>query len=201
MDSQSHQTLQNANSESLMLAYTKGDIEAFTQLYNQHKGPLFRFIVRQGFSKARAEELFQDIWLKIINARHQYKPSARFQTWLYSIARNRVIDEYRKQGKANEIALETEFETDLDNKSNDEYLEDVSQPTADAELHNSRTKADIMDAVNGLPFEQRQSFLLKYDAGMSNDDIAMITGTSKEAAKSRVRYAIKRLKRTLGGTQ
>jgi len=181
-------------SEFLMLAYAAGDSTAFTKLYALHKAPLFRTILRQGIDNARAEELFQEIWLKVINARNDYQSTARFQTWLYTIARNRIIDEYRKLGKA----IETES---TDEHLSDEVLEDDSKPSADVELHKQRTKADMMRAVALLSFEQRQAFVLKYEAGMSNDDIALVTGTNEETAKSRVRYAVNTLKRVLGGKE
>jgi len=181
------------SSESLMLAYTKGNADAFTQLYNLHKGPLFRFLLRQGINTARADEMFQDIWLKIINGRSSYKVTARFQTWLYSIARNLIIDEYRKEGKAKSV----EFEDGISDKSNDSPIlnnpeEGIDQKTKQQHLLNS---------VKALPFEQRQAFLFRYEAGMTNQDIAEITGTNLETAKSRVRYAIAQLKLKLGGSQ
>ncbi len=181
------------SSESLMLAYATGNADAFTQLYNLHKGPLFRFLLRQGMNTARADEMFQDIWLKIINGRSSYKVTARFQTWLYSIARNLIIDEYRKEGKTESV----EFEEGISEKTNDSPLlnnpeEGIDQKTRQQHLLNS---------VKSLPFEQRQAFLFRYEAGMTNQDIAEITGTNLQTAKSRVRYAIAQLKLKLGASQ
>jgi len=181
------------SSESLMLAYAAGDADAFTQLYNLHKGPLFRFILRQGATKARADEVFQEIWLKIIKARESYQSSARFQTWLYTIARNHMIDEFRKEGKA-EL-------TEFTESHNLELTEEIKYLSSEDSVDKERQQQHLLSSVKALPFEQRQAFLLRYEAGMNSADIAEITGTNQETAKSRVRYAIKQLRIKLGGSQ
>ena len=181
------------SSEALMLAYADGNAEAFTQLYNLHKGSLFRFLLRQGITSARADEMFQDIWLKIINGKSRYKVTARFQTWLYSIARNLIIDEYRKEGKMESI----EFEDAVTDKSDTSPVMNNPEEGID-----QKTKQQhLLKSVEALPFEQRQAFLFRYEAGMTNQDIAEITGTNLETAKSRVRYAVAQLKLKLGGSQ
>ncbi len=181
------------SSESLMLAYATGNADAFTQLYNLHKGPLFRFLLRQGINTARADEMFQDIWLKIINGRSSYKATARFQTWLYSIARNLIIDEYRKEGKTESV----EFEDGISEKTNDSSILNNPEESIDRKTRQQH----LLNSVKALPFEQRQAFLFRYEAGMTNQDIAEITGTNLETAKSRIRYAIAQLKLKLGGSQ
>ncbi len=180
-------TSKQKTSESLMLAYAAGDALAFTQLYNLHKAPLFRYLLRQGFPSSRADELFQEIWLKVINSRQRYQQTAKFQTWLYTIARNHLIDEYRRKG----IDEFTEYV--------DELTEDQSNDSTETIIDKERSKTDIINHVRRLPFEQRQAFLLKYDAGMNNEDIANITGTNQETAKSRVRYALNYIRKQMGG--
>jgi len=182
-------TTATQSSESLMLAYAAGDADAFTKLYELHKGSLFRFILRQGIANSRADEMFQEIWLKIIKARDTYKSSARFQTWLYTIARNHIIDEFRKNSKAEM----TEF--------SEQHDEDKVSSTIENTVDNDRAKQDVLVSVISLPFEQRQAFLLKHEAGMNNYDIAEITGTNQETVKSRIRYAMNQLKKQLGGSQ
>jgi len=185
--------LEQQTSEALMLAYAGGNADAFTVLYNLHKAPLFRFLLRQGITRARADEMFQDIWLKVINARNSYKSTARFQTWLYTIARNLVIDEYRREGKIESI----DFEEGVTEK----ISHPLEENSPEAGIDNGNKQKRLLKSVQGLPFEQRQAFLFRYEAGMNNEDIAQITGTSMETAKSRVRYAIKQLKLKLGGSQ
>ena len=85
--------------ESLMLAYRDGDVKAFATLYERHRGSLHRLIQRQCGSAALAEELFQDVWMNVIRASARYEVSAKFTTWIYRIAHNRVIDHYREHAR------------------------------------------------------------------------------------------------------
>jgi RNA polymerase sigma-70 factor (ECF subfamily) len=179
----------SSSSEALMLDYAKGNAAAFSKLYTLHKGPLFRFLLRQGLQNGQADEIFQEIWLKVIKARESYQSSARFQTWLYSIARNHLIDEFRKKG----IAVVTEYKESL--------TEDIHTKTVEDSLDYASKKQRLLTKVKALPFEQREAFLLKHEAGMNNEDIAIVTGTNTETAKSRVRYATNQLKKQLGGSQ
>ena len=78
--------------EILMLRYRDGDTDAFARLYARHKGPLYRYLLRQCGQPAVAEELFQDVWLKLIAGRSGYAVQARFAAWLYRIAHNRLVD-------------------------------------------------------------------------------------------------------------
>src|SRR5215212_11337835 len=87
-----------APDEQLMLAYAGGDAAAFEALYARHKGPLYRFVVRSVKARGEAEELFQDVWMRAIEARERYAPQAKFTTWLYTIAHNRLVDHWRARG-------------------------------------------------------------------------------------------------------
>jgi RNA polymerase sigma-70 factor (ECF subfamily) len=188
MDSPSEAHIKNnPSSELLMLEYAKGDSNAFTELYEMHKGPLYRFIIRQGISSVRAEELFQEIWLKVINARNSYKATARFQTWLYRIARNHLIDEFRKTTH------------NISTEPLNEQVEVLNSNVLDSleTLHSQRQQKRLVASVEALPLVQREAFLLRYEAGMSISDIAIITDTNLETAKSRVRYAVKQLRKNL----
>src|SRR5688572_33036390 len=86
--------------EELMLAYGRGDAGAFETLYGKHKGPLYRFVLRSVKGRGEAEELFQDIWMRVIEAAGRYRPQAKFTTWLYTIAHNRLVDHWRARGLA-----------------------------------------------------------------------------------------------------
>jgi RNA polymerase sigma-70 factor (ECF subfamily) len=172
--------------EKLMLSYCNGDADAFEALYQRHKGPLFRFILRQ-CRQEFVDELFQDIWLKVINSRSRYQVKASFRTWLYRIARNRIIDHYRRQNLR-----------PVDNHS--EALASLSeaanvQPDNLLDINN-RHEA-LMHAVTQLPNDQKETFLLKEEAGLGIEEIANTTGVSFETAKSRLRYAYKKLKQQL----
>ena len=170
-----------------MLAYRGGDAEAFTALYARHKGGLFRFMVRSVKDRAAAEELFQEVWMKLIDARGRYEPQAKFITWLYTIAHNRMIDHWRRRG------LET---VSLDEEGALEPPAPQStQPEKQAELN--QTAGRLLAALAALPVLQREAFLLHEESGLSVAEIAAATGTGPEAAKSRLRYAIAKLREAL----
>ena len=177
---------EDISDENLMLKYTRGNADAFELLYQRHKGPLYRFILRQ-CGQHFVDELFQDIWLKVINSRKHYKVKASFKTWLYHIARNRIIDHYRRQNIR-----------PVDN--NAEKLGSVSdarntQPENQLEIHDQHGR--LMKAITALPDEQKEVFLLKEEAGLGIEEIAITTGINYETVKSRLRYAVKKLRQQL----
>src|SRR5258707_14184717 len=96
-----------APDEQLMLAYRDGDAAAFEKLYARHRTRLYRFVLRSVKSRPVGEELFQEIWLRVIEARGRYSPQARFTTWLYTIAHNHLVDHWRKRGLTL-VALESD---------------------------------------------------------------------------------------------
>ncbi|HSO79887.1 MAG TPA: sigma-70 family RNA polymerase sigma factor, partial [Chromatiaceae bacterium] len=85
-----------SSDEQLMLAYRNGDAEAFAILYHRHRGPLYRYLLQGCANPATAEELFQDVWTNLIRVRETYRVEARFTTWLYRLAHNRLVDHYRR---------------------------------------------------------------------------------------------------------
>ena len=175
--------------ESLMLRYAGGNAAAFEALYARHKAPLYRYVLRQ-VDRGIADELFQDIWTNLIHARDGYQPSAKFTTWLYRIARNRIIDFYRRQSIRPVDSDQARIDTAAGR--------DCEQPEQRIE---SRDKMErLMAALATLPREQREVFMLREQAGLAMDEIADITGAGHEAVKSRLRYALRRLRRALDDT-
>jgi RNA polymerase sigma factor (sigma-70 family) len=175
-----------AGDEQLMLAYREGDAGAFEQLYKRHKGALYRFVARSIRDRATAEELYQEIWMRAIEARGRYEVQAKFTTWLYTIAHNRLVDHWRRRG----LAL----------VSLDEEEPGADDPPAGAGyepqrlLEAKQSLARFARALEVLPPAQREAFLLHEEAGMSVAEIARATGAGEEAAKSRLRYALSKLK-------
>jgi RNA polymerase sigma-70 factor (ECF subfamily) len=168
-----------APDEELMLAYREGDTGAFETLYKRHRGPLYRFILRSMRERAAAEELFQEAWIRVIEARGRYAPSARFTTWLYTIAHNLLVDHWRRKGLTL-VELDPEAAVAPDN------------PARQAEARESLAR--LMHALEQLPHAQREVFLLHEEAGLTVAEIAAVTGAGEEAAKSRLRYAIAKLR-------
>lgn len=177
------------NDETLMLAYCGGDATAFEHLYSRHKGGVYRYLKRQCGNEATAEELFQDVWMNIVHARKRYEASAKFTTWLYHIAHNRLIDHYRKN---------SHLPTSYDDESADE-IEDHCSLDAVAEINRGRQAEKLLDCIGQLPEAQRESFLLKEESGLSLVEIAEVSGTGRETIKSRLRYALGALRRCLQG--
>ena len=176
----------DVSDESLMLSYCNGDADAFEVLYQRHKGPLYRFILRQ-CGQDNVDELFQDIWLKIINSRTSYQVKATFKTWLYLIARNRIIDYYRRQN----------LRPADNNPDRLSSIRDAREIQPENQLETSNQHELLMSAIAALPREQKEVFLLKEEAGLGIEDIAITTGITFEAAKSRLRYAYKKLRQQL----
>ncbi|MGH8725130.1 MAG: sigma-70 family RNA polymerase sigma factor [Burkholderiales bacterium] len=163
-----------------MLAYRGGNAGAFDTLYRRHRGALFRFVLRSLKHRAAAEELFQEVWMRVIEARTRYAPQARFTTWLYTIAHNLLVDHWRKKGLSLVQLDEEELGAAPDN------------PERRAEAR--ETLARFMQALEALPAAQREAFLLHEEGGLTAAEIAAATGSNEEAAKSRLRYAMAKLK-------
>lgn len=178
----------DADDETLMLSYRDGDPRAFEALYARHKGPLYRYLLRQCGAAAVAEELFQDVWLKLIKARSRYTVQARFATWLYTLAHHRLIDHYRARSRGLPVSyLDPEADCPPD------------PGPAPEELVDRRRRAErLLELLAALPEAQREAFLLREEGGLSVDEIAAATGVARETAKSRLRYAVARLRRGLG---
>ena len=181
-----------ATDEALMLAYRGGDAGAFVTLYRRHRARLFRFVLRSVKSRAAAEELYQEVWMRVIEARSRYEPrggggsapKARFSTWLYTIAHNLMVDHWRRAGPSL-VTLDAE---DLPGNSPD--------PARHAE--GREALARFLAALESLPAAQREAFLLHEEAGLTVAEIAATTGANEETAKSRLRYAIAKLKAAVG---
>lgn len=182
--------------EELMERYRDGEAGAFDILYRRHKGGLFRYLYRLCGQQALAEELFQDVWSNIIRARASYQPSARFTTFLYRVAHNRVADHARRLPHLALVALEV---------TDDEYDPPVLQVAADsgaqpeAMVARRRLAECMAQAIESLPALQREAFLLREEGGLSLEEIAHATGVTAETAKSRLRYAVAKLRAALEG--
>lgn len=181
-----------ASDEELMLSYRSGEASAFDRLYARHKGPLYRFMLRSLKDRAVAEELYQEVWMRAIEARHRYEPQAKFSTWLYTIAHNRMVDHWRKRGLSL-VSLEGA-------EAGGDPIDPPASAAADPvrQLEGREKLARFAEALAALPEAQREAFLLSEEAEMTVAQIAEATGANEEAAKSRLRYALKKLKLAVG---
>ena len=176
------------NDTALMLRYKDGDMTAFETLYGRHKGSLFRFLVRQIGNQQFAEDVFQEVWSRIIRNRDSYQADAKFTTYLYHIARNCSVDQHRRMQKRDNDISENEATVP-------EAQAQDGNPVATAETGDTRIA--IVDALNQLPNDQREAFLLKEESGLSLEEIATVTGVGRETVKSRLRYALNKLRQCL----
>jgi RNA polymerase sigma-70 factor (ECF subfamily) len=169
-----------AADEELMAAYRGGDAGAFDTLYARHRLRLFRFVLRSVKARAVAEELYQEVWMRVIEARATYAHKARFTTWLYTIAHNRLVDHWRKRGLTL-VVLE-----------GDEIASSSPDPADQVQARESLAR--FAAALDALPALQREAFLLHEEGGLTVAEIGAATGANEEAAKSRLRYAMAKLR-------
>ena len=177
-----------------MLAYKQGDVAAFEVLYGRWRRPLFRYVAHQCGHNGASDELFQDIWLRMINARLQYEPTAKFSTWLFRIAHNRLVDHWRA---SNRMPI---LEKSLPEGKETDSMVAIPAPDNDRPERRAERKAlaeRILLAVQSLPDVQRETFLLAEDGDMSLEEIASLMNVGRETVKSRLRYALGKLRQEL----
>lgn len=173
--------------EMLMLAYAGGQVAAFEQLYGRHRARLYRFLLRQLRDGALADEIFQDVWQRVIAARQGWKPEAAFSTWLYRIAHNRLADHWR--------ALQ--YRPPAPDNA-DERTERVPDPdTPERSLSEFEQRRRLQLALDELPAEQREVVLLRLEQELTLEEIGAVTGVGRETVKSRLRYAMDKLRSRL----
>ena len=167
---------------ALMLRYRDGDVAAFETLYLRHKDPVYRYLLRLSGHNETAEDVFQEVWGKIVKARASYRPTAKFTTFLYRVAHNCFIDHVRRNKRHTGNA---QIEPDLH-----EHPGETPETATERSLARERLEAALAD----LPEEQRDTFLLHEEGGLSVDQIAAVTDCNRETAKSRLRYAVRKLR-------
>lgn len=175
--------------EMLMLAYRDGDAPSFEDLFRRYRSRLYRYLLHQCANQATAEELYQDIWLKVVNARRSYEVTAKFSTWLFRIAHNRLMDHFRSHAR---VSLESYDDDDCP----------LELPAAEKEqperlLERKALAQTLVTQIERLPAAQRETFLLAEEGEMTLEEIAAATGVGRETAKSRLRYAVGRLRHAL----
>ena len=183
-----------ARDEDLMLAYAADDASAFDALYARHKAAVYRYFLRQCTHAGIAEELFQDVWMSVIRSRATYAPSAKFTTWLYRIAQHRLIDHWRASGRVELVTAGPDDDAD-------DPLEAAPADTADEPEARAGTRelsGRLKAACAALPAAQREAFLLHQESGLELTEIAALTGAGVETIKSRIRYAVAKLRVELG---
>ena len=187
--------------DQLMRAYAAGDTAAFEQLYARHQAALYRFVRRLlGHAAAtQAEEVFQDTWLRAIQARASWQPQgASFRTWLFTLAHHRAVDCLRKTGR--EVSIS-------DDEGGEPWEPEgaawagwpTTAPAQAEDLAFWRAAGQrLLDCLEGLPLAQKSAFLLHHEDGLSVDELARALEVGFETAKTRLRYAMSRLRACMG---
>ena len=191
----------DATDEMLMVRYQRGERKAFVELVRRHNRPIYNFVLRQVRMPSLAEDVTQDVFMRVVQNAAEFKHEARFLTWLYTIARNLCIDQLRKQSHRRHASLD-QPQREQGDQSDAQLLGDTvadANPQASAERNalSSEVRSSIVKAVDSLPDDQREVFLLREVASLPFRDIAEITGVGENTVKSRMRYALDRLKDAL----
>ena len=173
--------------ESLMLAWAGGSAAAFEPLYARHRAPLHRFLFRQLRDAALADELFQDVWQRVIASRAGWRPDALFATWLYRIAHNRLNDHWRALRHRPAAPVDAERRT----------LEVADPDNPERHASSEQAASQLQRALDELPPEQREAVLLRLQGELSLEEIGELTGVGRETVKSRLRYAMDKLRARL----
>jgi RNA polymerase sigma-70 factor (ECF subfamily) len=166
-----------------MQAYAGGDAAAFETLYRRHKDALYRYLLRGTASPDTAADLFQDVWKNLIQARMRYRPDAPFGAWLFRLAHNRMMDHFRAQRPTTAVP------------------EDLAAPESerpDETVARRFEAARLLRALALLPPEQREIIVLREERDLTLEQIAEIQGVGRETVKSRLRYALAKLREVIG---
>jgi RNA polymerase sigma factor (sigma-70 family) len=191
-----------------MTAYARGDAAAFGTLYARHQTGLYRFIRRLLGSalNAQADEVFQDTWLRVVHARARWEPQgATFRTWLYTLAHHRVIDLLRRSGREVSLdAFEGEGGEPWEPGAGASAAWQHWPAPASAAPHSEelafwrRAGEKLLGCLEQLPLPQRSAFLLHHDDGLALDEVARALEVGFETAKTRLRYAMSKLRTCMG---
>jgi len=203
MPSDSHHT--DRTDDELMRAFAAGDGAAFDALYQRHQAGLYRFVRRVlGRSGAlQVDEVFQDTWLRAIEARAKWQPQgASFRTWLFTLAHHRAIDCLRKTGR--EVSLNDDARDGPRDIDTPPFEPETTAwcawpaPAAEDIAFWRAAGQKLLDCLDGLPPPQRAAFLLHHEDGLSVDELAQALETGFETAKTRLRYAMSKLRLCMG---
>ena len=171
----------------LMLAYARGDMRAFETLYSRHRAALYRYLMRQARDPDITNDLFQEVWSRVVTNRVRYEPRAKFSTFLFTLAHNCFIDHCRRtRARPAGMAIDDADAADL--------LPADERISPDRVLERGEDRRRYRAALDSLPAEQRDVYLLHEESDLSLEEIARVTGVGAETAKSRLRYAVNKLK-------
>lgn len=180
--------------EALMERYAAGDAVAFEVLFARHERGVLSFVFRSVRHRERAEELTQDVFLRVVRNASKYRPNAKFTTWLYTIARNACIDESRRASKRRHASLDASLDDEGGGATFKDRVVDLAAASGAGEISRAQFREALAEGLDALPDEQREVFVLRHVEGLKFVDIAEMTGVSENTVKSRMRYAMQALR-------
>ncbi len=185
--------------EVLMRQFCAGNSDAFQALFTRHEKPLYRYIRRVLGSGllAQVDEVFQDTWLKLVDARDSWQPreNASFKTWLYTLAHHRAVDILRKSGR--EVSADDGWDGDDAESAWQQWPAATSEQPEQKAFWN-KAGQQLLHCLEGLPALQRAAFLLHHEDGLSLDEMTQVLNAEFETVKSRLRYALVKLRTCMG---
>jgi RNA polymerase sigma-70 factor, ECF subfamily len=187
----------DASDEALMVRYQRGDRDAFALLVKRYGKQVYNFVLRQLKAPALAEDVTQEVFMRLVQNAADFKHEARFSTWLYAIARNLCIDQLRRLQHRRHPSLDQPLGENDGRTLGDAVANEHFSASAERSAVSSEVQVTILKAVEALPDDQREVFLLREVADLPFKDIAEITGVPENTVKSRMRYALDRLKQAL----
>jgi RNA polymerase sigma-70 factor (ECF subfamily) len=182
--------------EVLMQSYQRGDARAFEILVQRHQGPVFNFILRYVGEPAAAEDVLQEVFLRVVKGAGSFERRAKFTTWLYTIARNLCIDAQRKARYRKATSLDAPTDEEADSPTLGQTVADRGASVEDSAF-DAQARAVLVRAITALSEEQREVFMLREYAGLPFQEIASIVGCPENTVKSRMRYALEHLRKIL----
>jgi len=187
----------SVSDEALMIRHQRGDRTAFATLVRRHQTAIFNFALRQLRIRSTAEDVVQETFVRVVQNAAEFKHEARFVTWLYTIARNLCIDQLRKGALRKHPSLdEARSGAEGDGPTLGEQTADT-KASVEREATGTELRVKIAAAVEQLPDEQREVFLMREVANLPFKEIAEITNVPENTVKSRMRYALERLQAAL----
>lgn len=184
-----------AADEVLMLRYKEGDLEAFEILLERYQQPLFTFVLRFCNDYHQAEDLVQEVFLRLIKSAKSYEPKAKFSTYIYTFAHNICIDNFRRGKKRKTTSLSQPIGVEQELTIEDTVKDERANPEKD--YRQKTLEKALQEAVSELPEEQREVFLLREQMNLPFEEIARVVGCLPSTAKSRMRYALQSIRQKL----
>ena len=190
--------LDELSDEQLFARYQRGDAKAYEVLLGRHYQPVFNFLLRYTGDRSAAEDLLQDVFMRVIRGAKEYQQRAKFTTWLYTIARNITIDAARKQKFRRHLSLDQSLNGEEDGvRLMDSVKDERPEGMGDRRLADTQFTRALNDALGKMNEDQRMVFVLREFQSLSFAEIADVVKAPENTIKSRMRYALEFLRTAL----